>query len=132
MVYSFMKSIFSMKFPWPLWVAMLMALNMVGPLFFIHTLEAKVVLTVEHLKAPDGRLHPIQQAMVDEHGSQCGFCTPGILCSAAAFLERCPDPSRGEIKEALSGNLCRCTGYTKILDAVQAAAARIRSNSPVT
>ena len=78
------------------------------------------VMTVEGLAAP-GKLSPLQQAF-DEYGAaQCGFCTPGILMSAHALLQHNPTATRDEIKAALSGNLCRCTGYTKILDAVQAA-----------
>jgi carbon-monoxide dehydrogenase small subunit len=79
------------------------------------------VLTVEGL-AQEGRLSALQQAFVDEGGVQCGFCTPGMLISARALLERNPDPSEEQIREALVGNLCRCTGYTRIVQAVQKAA----------
>ncbi len=79
------------------------------------------ILTVEGL-AQDGRLDVLQQAFVDEGGVQCGFCTPGMLISARALLGRNPDPSEDEIREALVGNLCRCTGYTRIVRAVQKAA----------
>ncbi len=79
------------------------------------------ILTVEGL-ARDGRLDALQQAFVDEGGVQCGFCTPGMLISARALLERNPDPSEDEIRVALVGNLCRCTGYTRIVRAVQKAA----------
>jgi carbon-monoxide dehydrogenase small subunit len=79
------------------------------------------ILTVEGL-AQDGQLDVLQQAFVDEGGVQCGFCTPGMLISARALLNRCPDPSEEEIREALVGNLCRCTGYTRIVAAVQKAA----------
>ena len=83
--------------------------------------EGKQVLTVEGLATVDGP-HLLQDAF-DVHGAaQCGFCTPGILCSAAALLQRSPRPTRVEIQEALAGNLCRCTGYTKIYDAIEAAA----------
>lgn len=92
--------------------------------------EGKEIVTVEGLASAEGP-HPLQDEFDLNGAAQCGFCTPGILCSAVALLERCPDPSRGEIQEALSGNLCRCTGYTKILDAVQAAAARLRSTGAV-
>jgi len=86
--------------------------------------EERDVVTVEGLADSDG-LHPLQDEF-DLHGAaQCGFCTPGILCSAAALLERNPSPSRAEIRDALSGNLCRCTGYTKIYEAIEAAAARL-------
>lgn len=86
------------------------------------------VLTVEGLAAragaPGGELSTVQQAFVDAGAVQCGFCTPGLLVAADDLLERDPDPSDADIREALSGNLCRCTGYEKILDAVRLAAAR--------
>ena len=80
------------------------------------------VVTVEGLGAGD--LHPVQQAFVDAGAVQCSFCTPGLVVATAALLERVPEPSDYEIREALSGNLCRCTGYTKIFDAVRLAARR--------
>jgi carbon-monoxide dehydrogenase small subunit len=79
------------------------------------------VVTVEGLGAGD-ELHPVQQAFVDAGAVQCGFCTPGLVVATADLLKRTPDPSDDEIREALSGNLCRCTGYAKIFDAVRAAA----------
>ena len=79
------------------------------------------VVTVEGL-AEDGDLHRVQQAFVDAGAVQCGFCTPGLVVATAELLRRVPDPSDDEIREALSGNLCRCTGYAKIFDAVRAAA----------
>jgi aerobic carbon-monoxide dehydrogenase small subunit len=81
------------------------------------------VVTVEGLSR-DGDLHPVQEAFADAGAVQCGFCTPGFVVAAADLLKRVPDPSEDEIREALSGNLCRCTGYQKILDAVQLAARR--------
>ncbi|HET6393089.1 MAG TPA: (2Fe-2S)-binding protein [Blastococcus sp.] len=81
------------------------------------------VTTVEGL-ATDGGLHPVQEAFVEAGAVQCGFCTPGLLVAAHDLIERVPDPSDLEIREALAGNLCRCTGYEKILDAVRLAAAR--------
>jgi aerobic carbon-monoxide dehydrogenase small subunit len=81
------------------------------------------VVTVEGLGAGDD-LHPVQQAFVDAGAVQCGFCTPGLVVAAAALLAQTPDPSEDEIREALSGNLCRCTGYQKIFDAVKLAAER--------
>jgi aerobic-type carbon monoxide dehydrogenase small subunit (CoxS/CutS family) len=83
--------------------------------------EGKSVTTVEGLASP-GRLSPLQEAFELNGAAQCGFCTPGILMSAHALLQRNPQPTRDQIKEALSGNLCRCTGYTKIYDAVEMAA----------
>jgi aerobic-type carbon monoxide dehydrogenase small subunit (CoxS/CutS family) len=82
------------------------------------------ITTVEGM-AEGGRLHPLQQAFVELGAAQCGYCTPGILLTATAFLAGRPSPTRPEIKEALAGNLCRCTGYTKILDAVELAALRM-------
>lgn len=85
--------------------------------------EGREIVTVEGLAGPAGP-HPLQDEFDLNGAAQCGFCTPGILCSAAALLARTPSPSRLEIQEALSGNLCRCTGYAKIYDAVEAAARR--------
>lgn len=81
------------------------------------------IVTVEGL-AHDHRLDPVQEAIIDHGGVQCGFCTPGILISARALLDRTPDPSDAEIRSALVGNLCRCTGYLRIIDAVKDAAKR--------
>ena len=89
----------------------------------VHEAEDREVVTVEGLATPDGP-HPLQDEFDLYGAAQCGFCTPGILCSAAALLERTQEPTREEIREALSGNLCRCTGYAKIYDAVAAAARR--------
>ncbi len=81
------------------------------------------VVTVEGLRS-DGALHPVQEAFADTGAVQCGFCTPGFVVAAADLLRRVPTPTDDEIREALSGNLCRCTGYQKILDAVHLAAER--------
>jgi carbon-monoxide dehydrogenase small subunit len=81
------------------------------------------VVTVEGL-AENGELHAVQEAFADAGAVQCGFCTPGFVVAAADLLRRVPEPTDDEIREALSGNLCRCTGYAKILDAVHAAAGR--------
>ena len=86
---------------------------------FLPTLDGKELITVESL-ARDGDLHPVQQAMVDHHGSQCGFCTPGFIMSLFALYKSSPNPSRREIDDALAGNLCRCTGYRPIIEAAQA------------
>jgi aerobic-type carbon monoxide dehydrogenase small subunit (CoxS/CutS family) len=83
--------------------------------------------TVEGLAADGGELHPIQKAMHDHHGLQCGYCTPGILMTMIAFLKENPAPSEHEVREALSGNLCRCTGYQNIVDAMMAAAQAMRT-----
>jgi len=84
---------------------------------FLPTLDGKALFTVESLKAADGSLHPVQQSMVDYHGSQCGFCTPGFIMSMFALYKNNPAPTRAEIDDALSGNLCRCTGYRPIIEA---------------
>lgn len=84
------------------------------------------LLTVEGL-AHDGQLHPLQDAFREHHGLQCGFCTPGMLLAAVDLLKRCPDPTESQVREALSGNLCMCTGYAGIIRAVRAAAPRVRS-----
>jgi aerobic carbon-monoxide dehydrogenase small subunit len=81
------------------------------------------VVTVEGL-AQDGQLHPVQEAFAETGAVQCGFCTPGLIVATADLLQRNPAPSEDEIREALSGNLCRCTGYAKIFDAVRAAVGR--------
>jgi carbon-monoxide dehydrogenase small subunit len=85
--------------------------------------DGRRVMTVEGL-AVDGRLHPLQECFADLGAAQCGYCTPGILMTAKALLDREPHPSRERIREALSGNLCRCTGYGQIVEAVEAAALR--------
>jgi carbon-monoxide dehydrogenase small subunit len=87
------------------------------------------ILTVEGL-AKDGVLDPVQQSIIDHNGVQCGYCTPGILISSRALLDRNPDPSEDDIREALVGNLCRCTGYLRIVDAVKDAANRQRTLVP--
>jgi len=79
------------------------------------------ITTIEGIGAP-GALHPLQQAFHEQHGLQCGFCTPGMVLTALELLRRNPNPSRGEIEEGMSGNLCRCTGYAGIIDAIEAAA----------
>jgi len=86
--------------------------------------EGAQITTVEGM-AEGGRLHPLQQAFAELGAAQCGYCTPGILLTARALLAERPSPTRQEVKEALAGNLCRCTGYTKILDAVELAALRM-------
>ncbi len=94
---------------------------------FLATVDSCHVVTIEHLAGPDGRLHPVQQAMVDHHGSQCGFCTPGIVMSLYALWMQQPDPTEMQVETALQGNLCRCTGYAPI---IRAATAASRHDSP--
>ena len=92
-------------------------------LVFAVQADGSEVTTVEGLSDPDGGLTPVQQAFRDAHGLQCGFCTPGFVVSVTAFLRDHPDPTDAEIRAALSGNLCRCTGYQGIINAVRLAAA---------
>ena len=91
----------------------------------------RTVTTVEGLAGPDGSLHPLQRAFLEGGGIQCGFCTPGMLISAAALIQADPDPTDDAIREGLAGNLCRCTGYQPIVRAVQRAAAEIRGDAHV-
>lgn len=93
---------------------------------FVPTLDGKALFTVESLKGADGTLHPVQRALVDCHGSQCGFCTPGFVMSLFALYKSHPEPARRDITDALAGNLCRCTGYDKIVRAVMDVAEEMR------
>ena len=97
-------------------------------LMFAVQAEGASIETVEGM-ARGAELHPIQQAFHEEHGLQCGFCTPGLLLATAALLETDPDPSEAEIRLALSGNVCRCTGYVGVVAAVQAAGRKLREGS---
>ena len=92
-------------------------------LMFAVQADGADVTTVEGLSGPNGELSTVQQAFMDAHGLQCGFCTPGFVVSVTAFLRDNPSPDDAEIREALSGNLCRCTGYQGIIEAVKLAAA---------
>ena len=83
------------------------------------------ILTVEGMARPDGSLHPIQSAFLQEHGLQCGFCTPGMIMRTHRLLQEIPNPTEDEIRLGLSGNICRCTGYQNIVKAVQSAAAQL-------
>ncbi len=87
-------------------------------------MQESEITTIEGLER-DGRLHPLQETFAELGAAQCGYCTPGIILSGAALLREHPQPTREQIKEALAGNLCRCTGYTKIYEAVEAAAQRM-------
>jgi carbon-monoxide dehydrogenase small subunit len=87
--------------------------------------DGRRLTTVEGLET-DGQLHPIQEGFMQEHGLQCGFCTPGMMLTGYALLEKSQDPQDDEIRQAISGNLCRCTGYVNIVKAVQHAAAKLR------
>jgi aerobic-type carbon monoxide dehydrogenase small subunit (CoxS/CutS family) len=99
-------------------------------LMFAVQAAGQRVTTVEGLSADESALHPVQQAFHEAHALQCGFCTPGLLMTVVAFLEHNPAPSRAEIREALSGHLCRCTGYQNIVRAVELAAARAGQAAP--
>ena len=88
-------------------------------------MEGKEITTIEGI-AQAGALHPIQQAFIDQGAIQCGFCTPGMILTAKALLDENPAPSKHEIRRAISGNLCRCTGYNKIVDAIGSAAASMK------
>ena len=91
--------------------------------------QGRAVTTVEGLAAADGSLHPVQEAFIACHGLQCGFCTPGMMISAAALLQHNAKPTEAEIEHALDGNLCRCTGYVNIVHAVQQAARTMRGET---
>jgi aerobic carbon-monoxide dehydrogenase small subunit len=99
-------------------------------LMFAVQADGCQVTTVEGLSKGDA-LHPIQEAFWEEHGLQCGFCTPGMLMAAHELLAHTPDPSDDEIREAISGNLCRCTGYTYIINAIRSAGAKLRAQAAV-
>jgi carbon-monoxide dehydrogenase small subunit len=98
-------------------------------LMFAVQAQGRELTTVEGLAPGPDELHPLQQAFWESHGLQCGFCTPGFLMTLVPFLEQNPSPSELEIRQALSGNLCRCTGYQHIVDAVQLAAERMRRSA---
>ncbi len=95
-------------------------------LLFAAQADGHTIETVEGLAPDREHLHPLQESMRDCHGLQCGYCTPGILMTMKAFLEEMPAPDEAQIREALSGNLCRCTGYQHIVEAVKLAAERLR------
>jgi carbon-monoxide dehydrogenase small subunit len=96
-------------------------------LVFAVQADGSEVTTVEGIASPDGELSPVQQAMRDCHGLQCGFCTPGFVTTITAMLQENPDPTDEEIREGLSGNFCRCTGYQGIIKAVRQAAEAMRA-----
>jgi len=100
-------------------------------LTFAIQADGRSVTTVEALASPDGTLHPIQDAFWEEHGLQCGFCTPGFLMTTYELLQANPAPTVDEIRDAIAGNLCRCTGYQNIVKAVQSAASKLRA-TPVS
>ncbi len=91
--------------------------------------DGSKVTTIEGMAGADGTLHPVQEGFWEKHGLQCGYCTPGMIITAAQIIERNPDPSEEEIRHGLEGNLCRCTGYQHIVEAVQYAAKKTKSKS---
>ena len=95
-------------------------------ILFAVQADGCAITTVEGLSQPDGPLHPVQEAFREHHGLQCGYCTPGMLMTVTALLKESPKPSEREVREALSGNLCRCTGYQGIVKATLDAARRLR------
>ena len=99
-------------------------------LMFAAQADGRSITTVEGLAPDQDHLHPLQESMRDCHGLQCGYCTPGILMTMKAFLDETPSPDEAQIREALSGNLCRCTGYQNIVDAMMAAAQTMRASMP--
>lgn len=101
-------------------------------LFPALEVEGRSVTTVEGLAQPDGSLHPLQRNFIEKGAVQCGFCTPGALMSAKALLDQNPAPTEHQIKVALAGNLCRCTGYTQIVEAIQAAAVEMNGAADAT
>lgn len=96
-----------------------------------HTVRDRKVLTIEGLASSDGTLHPVQQGVIDEQGFQCAFCMPGFIMSSVAFLKTNPNPTRSELAQGLSGNLCRCQDYDKILTAMMRGAENMRRASRV-
>jgi carbon-monoxide dehydrogenase small subunit len=94
-------------------------------MLFAVQVDGQEITTIEGL-ASDGQLHPVQQGFWEKHGLQCGYCTPGMILAAVQLLQRNPNPTEEEIRHALVGNLCRCTGYQQIVEAVQWAAEKMR------
>jgi aerobic carbon-monoxide dehydrogenase small subunit len=91
--------------------------------------HGRELMTVEGLEQ-NGALHPVQEGFMQEHGLQCGYCTPGMLMTSYAFLKKTPNPTEDEIRRAISGNLCRCTGYVNIVKSIEYAAAKLRRGEP--
>ncbi|GAA5114547.1 (2Fe-2S)-binding protein [Pseudonocardia adelaidensis] len=99
-------------------------------LMFAVQADGSSITTIEGLQGPDGELHPLQEAFVEHHGLQCGFCTPGMLMSGLHLLDTEPDADRERIRAEMSGNICRCTGYQGIVDAVEAAQKALDGEEP--
>ena len=92
-------------------------------LYLAMKARGKEIMTIEGLKGKDGELHPLQEAFIEHFAVQCGYCIPGIILTAKAMLDENPNPTEEEIRAGLNGNICRCTGYVKIVDAIMSAAA---------
>ena len=95
-------------------------------LFLAPKAKGKEIVTIEGLMSKDGELHPLQKAFIDYFAVQCGYCTPGMIMASKALLDENPNPTEEEVRQALSGNLCRCTGYKKIIEAILAAARELK------
>ncbi len=100
-------------------------------LYLAAEIEGKTVRTIEGLASPDGTLHPIQKAFVEQGGIQCGFCSPGMILSAKALLDENPAAGEEEIKEAIAGNICRCTGYVQIIESIRSVSSQAREKVKV-
>ena len=100
-------------------------------LYLVVELDGRSLVTIEGLAAADGTLHPLQKAFVDHGGIQCGFCSPGMILSAKALLDENPTASDEEIKAAIAGNLCRCTGYVQIIDAIKSVRGKVEEGPRV-
>ena len=99
-------------------------------LYLAAELDGRELVTIEGMAAPDGTLHPIQEAFVENGGIQCGFCSPGMILSAKALLDENPNAEEEEIKEAIAGNLCRCTGYVQIIDSIKSVGGHYKKEEP--
>ena len=95
-------------------------------LYPVPEVEGKAVTTIEGIAGKDGTLHPLQQAFIENNGVQCGFCTSGMIMAAKSLLDQSPAPTEGEIRKAIAGNLCRCTGYVQIVESIEKAAEMIK------
>ena len=102
-------------------------LNVDACLYPIYEVEGRAVTTIEGLLGEGNRLHPIQEAFIEKGGVQCGFCTPGMIMSAKRLLDEKPNPDDRDIREAISGNLCRCTGYIQIMESIKRAAEKMEA-----
>jgi aerobic-type carbon monoxide dehydrogenase small subunit (CoxS/CutS family) len=98
--------------------------------YLAYEARGKNVMTIEGLENPDGTLHPLQQAFIDEFAFQCGYCTPGMIMSTLHLLSENPDPSEADVRHAIAGNLCRCTGYQLIVQSIMEAAKSMRQAAP--